>query len=102
MFGFERVFINRLFGDLIVGCLSYVLFETFFEGSASLANVIFSIRAGNLVNSWAKRWVIFILGRSKILLEGFEGIENGFDILFTKNFGYVISSSLDVRKRNES
>jgi hypothetical protein len=59
-----------------VGCVSYVLFETCFEGSASLANVRFAIGVGNLVKSWAEHWVRFILGGSKILLEGLEGLKN--------------------------
>jgi hypothetical protein len=55
-----------------------------------------------LVNSWAKHWVRFILGRSEGLFESFERLEDGFDILFSKNFGYVISSALDVGERKES
>jgi hypothetical protein len=58
--------------------------------------------AGNLVNSWAKHWVIFILGKSEGLFESFERIEDGFDILFGNNFGCVISSALDVGERKES
>jgi hypothetical protein len=54
-----------------------------------------------LVNSGAKNWVRFILGGSKILFEAFEWLEENFDISFREDFGYVISSSLDVGKRNE-
>jgi hypothetical protein len=35
------------------------------------------------------------------LFEGLEGLEYSFDIVLSKNFGYVISSALDVGKRNE-
>jgi hypothetical protein len=68
------------------------------QGSPNLPN---STGERNLVNSWSKNWVIFILGRSKQFFESFERIEYGFDILFGKNFGYVISSSLDVEERKE-
>jgi hypothetical protein len=55
-----------------------------------------------LVNSWAKHWVRFILGKSKGLFESFERLEDSFDILFSKNFGYVICNALDVGERKES
>jgi hypothetical protein len=55
-----------------------------------------------LVNSWAKHWVRFILGRSKGLFGSFERLEDGFDIIFGKNFGNVINSALDVGERKES
>jgi hypothetical protein len=35
-----------------MGCVRYVLFEMFFEGSSCLANVIFSTVVGNLVKYW--------------------------------------------------
>jgi len=54
-----------------------------------------------LINSRAKIWVIFILGRSEGLFESFERLEDSFDILFGKNFGYVIGNALDVGKRKE-
>jgi hypothetical protein len=55
-----------------------------------------------LVNSWGKHWVKFILGRFEGLFESFERLEDDFDILFSKNFGYVICSALDVGERKES
>jgi len=52
-----------------------------------------------LIISWAEHWVRFILDRYEGLIESFEMIEDNFDIIFGKNFGYVISGALDVGER---
>jgi hypothetical protein len=65
VFRIVGAFGNNWLGDAVVECISYMLLETRFKISTSLANEWFVTREGNLVKSIAKHRVGFILSSSK-------------------------------------
>ena len=85
MFGFEGVLRYGIFVHVIVVSILHMFFQPGLDGSTSLANIIFSTRTRNLVDSFWEKGISLVINTSSNCLMVLWGFKMVLILFFKSN-----------------